>query len=1098
MPGEDVGDAYVEVHADASGLTQEIQRAAEKAAKEAKTEVTFTAKFDKKQLQESVQAAAKAAEKYAKVTFSAKFDSKDLRASVKAAALQASGAKVRFQPEVLVGETLAEMRRVAAEVRGRVKVRFGASIDPRQLAAAAKVAAAEAGATVHLKADLDTGAMRAQARVAAAAAGQSVNFNATGSGLITKGAAAGVAAGINGITTSVKSLNTALPKTNSGLSLIFKNLSKIRLFGMSGGVLGVGAAALLIEARNIWSLVGSVVALSSAVATAAAGTAISLVGSVAALGVAAAVTKVGLTGVSAAVKAYNATQEEIAKNGKASKATLDAQAAAFAKIAPNARDAVAAISGFGKSWTENVVKPVQQNLFGGDISKDIRALSDTLLPALGESFSGVATTINDTADDLAKWATSEGTISGLQRTVDDLNPILQSMFGFIGGIGRGLGTLFADSLPSADRLADKMRSVADNFADWANQVTKSGAFRDFLDNASDDAHELWTSLKDVGSIIGTVFAAGDSSGLTLLKRMNGELGKFSDWLKSAEGQQSLANWFAQGEQAVHDLYGAIKFVAKALKGPLDLGGALADSLSTVFAVIGKISGAVDGIADAFTSAIPQQVKDSWLGKIGSFFFKQNQFEQMADVVRAANKGVKKVFGLEPVKLKPTFEIDQKEADNGIAEASQHYLDSKPWDGTGGLMGDWPSGVVTIPSPTFVVEPPNGADLPTMKQHDIDEIVKQYGDKTSAAWAAAVGRLAGEGVTGGAGDPFMFPIDATPVLQSEDQHGTLENSLKEQADALRESLKDPALFGSGEPVDIPIDANADLNEETLAAGIREQARVALQAALSGQAFTADAVVDPTFTTPGDTASSAAQVVQGELDHGIGTFIPPAVVDPAFTAAAEAAANAHNATQENLDHGIGTFVPPAVVDPDFVAVAEAAQNAHDATQEKLDHGVGTFHPPAVVDPQWSVPQSAGAAAQQAIQERLDHVDSTYSKNVSLNVHVNTTFTGGLTPEQIQDRISHGAKGFVVTNGPQVSLIGEAGPEALVPLNPHQAIRPEVRQLLESVAASRGIGGAPAASASDTPVRDISIEVNLPTGDPEAAAMSVMNRLASRLAG
>jgi hypothetical protein len=85
--------------------------------------------------------------------------------------------------------------------------------------------------------------------------------------------------------------------------------------------------------------------------------------------------------------------------------------------------------------------------------------------------------------------------------------------------------------------------------------------------------------------------------------------------------------------------------------------------------------------------------------------------------------------------------------------------------------------------------------------------------------------------------------------------------------------------------------------------------------------------------------------------------------------------------------------------------------------------------------------------------------------------------------------GARGFI-TNHPQVRLIGEAGPEAVVPLSHTQPLDPGVRALLQAVAADRGMMAQPTAKGKDR--IDPTINVNLPTGDPEAAAMSVWNRL------
>jgi hypothetical protein len=74
--------------------------------------------------------------------------------------------------------------------------------------------------------------------------------------------------------------------------------------------------------------------------------------------------------------------------------------------------------------------------------------------------------------------------------------------------------------------------------------------------------------------------------------------------------------------------------------------------------------------------------------------------------------------------------------------------------------------------------------------------------------------------------------------------------------------------------------------------------------------------------------------------------------------------------------------------------------------------------------------------------------------------------------------------------VRLIGEAGPEAVVPLTRTQPLDSGIRSLLQAVAADRGMMTQPTAKDKDR--LPPNINVHLPTGDPEAAAMAVWNRL------
>lgn len=85
---------------------------------------------------------------------------------------------------------------------------------------------------------------------------------------------------------------------------------------------------------------------------------------------------------------------------------------------------------------------------------------------------------------------------------------------------------------------------------------------------------------------------------------------------------------------------------------------------------------------------------------------------------------------------------------------------------------------------------------------------------------------------------------------------------------------------------------------------------------------------------------------------------------------------------------------------------------------------------------------------------------------------------------------AHGAMITSPTHV-LAGEAGPEVIVPLRRNMSLDPQVENLLATLAIDRGLAaGDRNKKAKASGLRDINIQ--LPTGDPEAAAMAVFNRL------
>ena len=81
-----------------------------------------------------------------------------------------------------------------------------------------------------------------------------------------------------------------------------------------------------------------------------------------------------------------------------------------------------------------------------------------------------------------------------------------------------------------------------------------------------------------------------------------------------------------------------------------------------------------------------------------------------------------------------------------------------------------------------------------------------------------------------------------------------------------------------------------------------------------------------------------------------------------------------------------------------------------------------------------------------------------------------------------IPHVASGAIFTS-PTLAVIGEGrGPEVAAPMNPRQPMAPGVLEAVQKIARDRGSGAG----------NNVEMTVMLPTGDPQAAALAVMNRL------
>lgn len=309
-------------------------------------------------------------------------------------------------------------------------------------------------------------------------------------------------------------------------------------------VFAAGVASLVTAASPLGTVLGgataAVVALTSAIGL-ASGSAISLLGVLGALGLAGGTLKVGFSGIGDAMKEQAKAQKELAETGEISAATQEKLDAALKNLAPSAAAVVTQLGAMAPAWRA-VRQSVQETLFTG-VATAIQNLGTRYLPILQTQLGAAATTLNRTGLQLAKFLTTGNTADQVTQIFSGLNEILGTLLSPVTRVAGAFLTLFQASLPFAQRLAEVISGLGERFADFINQAVSSGAFNTFMENAFTAASQLFTLLGNLGRIIGTVFAAGAQSGVSLLQVLGNLTGQLADFLKSAEGQQVLADFF---------------------------------------------------------------------------------------------------------------------------------------------------------------------------------------------------------------------------------------------------------------------------------------------------------------------------------------------------------------------------------------------------------------------------------------------------------------------------------------------------------------------------------------------------------------------------
>jgi phage-related protein len=343
----------------------------------------------------------------------------------------------------------------------------------------------------------------------------------------------------------------------------------------------------------------ALIALAGAISQ-ASGAAISLAGVLGSLGLAAVALKVGFSGFGDAVKAQSTAQAELARTGKISTATQEKLDAALKGLAPSARAVVKELGAMAPAW-KAVQRSVQQNLFTG-ISTAIANLGNRFLPILTTQLGTTATVLGQAAQGFVRFLDTSTRAGQISSIFTGLNGILKTFLGPLTTISGAFLNVFQASLPFALQLANVMASLTTRFAAFINQAVASGSFNTFMQTAMTLAGSLFKLLGNIGSIIGSVFAAGTATGGNLLVILQNITGQFALFLKSAAGQQALASFFGLIGQAGQVVVGVFKTLSPLLSGI----GALFQSLQGPIKVLGAaLTGVFGMLATTLGSALAQ-------------------------------------------------------------------------------------------------------------------------------------------------------------------------------------------------------------------------------------------------------------------------------------------------------------------------------------------------------------------------------------------------------------------------------------------------------------------------------------------------------------
>lgn len=329
-----------------------------------------------------------------------------------------------------------------------------------------------------------------------------------------------------------------------------------RLQPLASGFLGVAAsvgrmgAAFGAAAPAAAGLVATIGAMAPAAALAVSG--------MIAMRLASAALKIGMVGVSDAVSA--ALDPEKAEEFEK----------ALAKLSPNARAFALEVKRLAPEFRA-LQQGVQDRLFKG-LDGVLKGMSTTTLPVLRNGLTNAAGALNLMARGVGNAAIGLAKSGTLGQAISGANTGLYNLSRVPSQIVQGLVQIGAAAAPSFAKLTKAAGGAFDRAAESMQRAFDNGTMQRIIENAISLVGDLFDVIKNVGSILGSVFSAAQVSG-------GGMLGV----LKEITGQLAAAFKSPEIQAGLKAIFGVMSQLAKSV-GPILV--SLLKTVAQVFAIIG--------------------------------------------------------------------------------------------------------------------------------------------------------------------------------------------------------------------------------------------------------------------------------------------------------------------------------------------------------------------------------------------------------------------------------------------------------------------------------------------------------------------------------
>jgi hypothetical protein len=260
-----------------------------------------------------------------------------------------------------------------------------------------------------------------------------------------------------------------------------------------------------------------------------------------------------------------------------------------------------------KDWTD-LQSTVQKDIFG----KQLQNLSvfSSIIKSLHPVIDSVARALGGLLVQLGKATQANAFKTMMKNFGDALGPMVTTIGHIAGNLGTFLIRAFIIATPYIQRFLDWLDRVTRKWVEFTKggkQGSKSG-FAKFLDKAVTSAEHLWGLLKEVGLTLLDLLGGGKATGDNVLVKMQGWVHNIRVWLEDPKNKKTIEQWWKDAE-TLGDKLGRVVTLVAQFVGNLD-NPQSRKNLDDILTSLGDIIIKVD-------QAIP--VVQSYITNIGAFF-----------------------------------------------------------------------------------------------------------------------------------------------------------------------------------------------------------------------------------------------------------------------------------------------------------------------------------------------------------------------------------------------------------------------------------------------------------------------------------------------